>query len=521
MAVPRKSRLMSRPPWMRIRSVSEFLRAFASIPQASATRRRLRQIAAPLLPILGFDPSIGTTAVLYRKAIRRVHAEAEAIAFELQRAKLSGPGRLATLVLREVPRLAALIKAEQSAVALVDKIGPLARRLEERVRAGQYRLVRQFRRDPKAYFAPIDFIRMPSFVEGPGDFAIVVDFTAGRSMAPFLAALLGAFEGRSMRAARTQILNQLKDAGFQLVIGPKRARLQRRRGITETIERWQLADMLARSLRQHLGPMMQKVWREVILDFFLKEPSSVSRWFPQRPMARKGLQERTRRTSLLGMLLTGKVEFQRVGSHGFAGAFTQFEVQRAPYWPVVQYGYPGVITPRERKYLALQDPPGWRSVLWFFGAPVTAPKFSERGIRLHTGLKRSFFYSAAIEQATVRTALPASGTRFWFRMKNKEATKPFVPAVSMEVSPVLSRKGRRVVTFALKTQITYSATKVQGKKPVVFQRKVQGQRPSMFIERILARFAERQDELLRAIFQAARAYVELGDELFAKFLRAK
>jgi hypothetical protein len=91
----------------------------------------------------------------------------------------------------------------------------------------------------------------------------------------------------------------------------------------------------------------------------------------------------------------------------------------------------------------------------------------------------------------------------------------------MEVSPVLSRKGRRVVTFALKTQITYSATKAQGKKPVVFQRKVQGQRPSMFIERILARFAERQDEFLRAIFQAARAYVELGDEIFARFLQAK
>jgi hypothetical protein len=506
---------------MRIRSVSEFLRAFASIPQASATQRRLRQIAAPLLPIFGFDPSVGTAAVLYRRAISQVRAEAEAIAFELQRTEQPEPGRLATLVLREVPRLTALVKAERSAIALVDKIGPLARRIEARVRAGQSRLVRQFRRDRKAYFAPIDFVRMPSFVEGPGDFAIVVDFTAGRSMAPFLAALLGAFEGRSMRAARTQILNQLKDAGFELIVGPKRARLQRLRGVTETIERWQLADMLARSLRRHLGPMMQKVWREVVLDFFLKEPSSVSRWFPQRPMARKGWQERTRRTSLLGMLLTGKVEFQRVGSHGFAGAFTQFEVQRAPYWPIVQYGYPGMITPRERKYLALQDPPGWRSMLWFFGAPVTAPKFSERGIRLHTGLKRSFFYSAAIEQAMVRTTLPASGTRFWFRMKNKEVTKPFVPAVSMEVSPVVSRRGRRIVTFALKTQITYSATKAQGKKPVVFQRRVQGQRPSMFIERILARFAERQDELLRAIFQAARAYVELGDEIFARFLQAK
>jgi hypothetical protein len=506
---------------MRIRSVSEFLRAFTSVPQASAAQRRSRQIVAPLLPIFGFDPGVGAAAVLYRRAINRVRAEAEAIAFELLRAERADPGRLATLVLREVPRLAALIKAEQSAVALVDKIRPLARRLEARVRASQSRLVRQFRRDPKAYFAPIDFIRMPSFVEGPGDFAIVVDFTTGRSMASFLAALLGAFEGRSMRAARRQILDQLKDAGFELVVGPKRARLQRRRGVTETIERWQLAEKLAKSLSKHLGPIMQKVWREVVSDFFLREPSSVSRWFPQRPMARKGLREPTRRTSLLGMLLTGKVEFQRAGSHGFIGAFTQFEVQRAPYWPVVQYGFPGVITPRERRYLALQDPPGWRSMLWFFGAPVTAPKFSERGIRLHTGLKRSFFYSAAIEQAMVRTTLPASGTRFWFRMKNKEATKPFVPAVSTEVSPVLSRKGRRVVTFALKTQITYSATKVQGKKPVVFQRKVQGQRPSMFIERILARFAERQDELLHAIFQAARAYVELGDELFARFLRAK
>ena len=520
MASLRKSRPTSRPPWMRLRSVSEFLRAFASIPTASDARRRLRQIAAPLVPIFGFDPSVGTAAVLYRRAIRRVRAEAEAIAFELQRAGQPEPGHWATLVLRGVPRLAALVKAERSAVALVDRIGPLARHLEGRVRAGQSRLVQQFRRDSKAYFAPVDFIRMPSFIESPGDFAIVIDFTIGRSMAAFLAAILGAFEGRSMRAARTQILNQLKDAGFELIVGPKRARL-RRRGVTETTKRWELAETLAQSLSLHLGPMMQKVWREVVSDFFLREPSSVSRWFPQRPMARKGLRDQTRRTSLLGMLLTGKVEFQRVADHGFAGAFTRFEVQRAPYWPVVQYGFPGEITPRERKYLALQDPPGWRSVLWFFGAPVTAPKLSERGIRLHTGLKRSFFYSAAIEQTMVRTTLPASGTRFWFRMKSKEATKPLVPAVSTEVAPVVSRKGKRVVTFALKTQITYSATKVQGKKPVVFQRKVQGQRPSMFIERILARFAERQDALLQATFQAARAYVELGEEIFAKFLRAK
>jgi hypothetical protein len=43
----------------------------------------------------------------------------------------------------------------------------------------------------------------------------------------------------------------------------------------------------------------------------------------------------------------------------------------------------------------------------------------------------------------------------------------------------------------------------------------------MFIERILARFAERQDKLLDAVFRAARAYVELGEDIFTQFLRAK
>jgi hypothetical protein len=54
----------------------------------------------------------------------------------------------------------------------------------------------------------------------------------------------------------------------------------------------------------------------------------------------------------------------------------------------------------------------------------------------------------------------------------------------------------------------------------VFQRKVQGQRPSMFIERILALFAERQKILSDAVLRAGRAYIELGEELFTRFLKS-
>jgi hypothetical protein len=473
---------------------------------------------------MGLDPVAMEPAVLYRRAILKAHDEMESITFELQRSfrLVTEEKFLASLLLREVPRLAALVKAEHSAIALVDQMSALSRRLADRVRTGQRRLIQQFRRDPKAYFAPVQFISVPTFMEEPNDFAIVIDFATGQSMAPFLAAVLGAFEGRSQRTARETILNQLSAAGFRLVVGPRRARLERIRGAPETMRRWELADALAKSLTRFLGPPLKKLWDQVVSDFFLREPTSVSRWFPLRPMARKGLHPGMRRTSLLGMLRTGQVEFGRVLDRGFAGAFTKFQVQLAPYWPVVQYGYAGEIAPASKKYLALRDPPGWRSLTWFLGVPVTTPQISKRGITFHTGVRRiarrpkglPFFYSAATEQAAMRTTLPASGTRFWFRMKSKAATKPFVPVISTEIFPVVSRK-RKVVTYAIKTQITYSA---MAEKPAVFQRRVQGQRASLFIERILAQFTKRQAVLSNFVFQAARAYVEFGEDLFDKFL---
>jgi hypothetical protein len=42
----------------------------------------------------------------------------------------------------------------------------------------------------------------------------------------------------------------------------------------------------------------------------------------------------------------------------------------------------------------------------------------------------------------------------------------------------------------------------------------------MFIERILARFAERQTLLSGAVLRAGRAYVELGEKLFTRFLES-
>jgi hypothetical protein len=477
----------------------------------------LRQVAAPLLPIVGWDPTSRHLTVLFRSAIFKAQKEFEAISWESKQSiRLKNRQTLVSLLLQDVPRLAALIKAEQSAIALVEEITGLSRRLEEQVRAKQYQLIRQFRRDPKAYFKPVQFINIPGFREGPGDFAIVIDFSTGRSIASFLAAALGAFEGRSMHTASQTILKQLSDAGFRLVVGRKQARLERVRGAAAAT-RTELTWSLVESLSRFLGPSLKELWDQVVSDFFLKEPTSVSRWFPQRPMARKGLHTGTRQNSLLGMLQTGRVEFAPVADYrGIAGAFTGFEVQRAPYWPIVQYGYSGEIVPRERKFLALRDPPGWQSVTWFFGVPATAPKVSKRSITLHSGVWRSFYYSSKVERAAIRTTLPSSGTRFWFRTKSKEATKPFVPVISTEIAPVLSRK-RKVVTYAIKTQITYRAT---ARGPAVFQRKVQGQRPSMFIERILARFAERQTFLSDAVLRAGRAYVELGEKLFTKFLES-
>jgi hypothetical protein len=516
--MPRRPATHQSSSSLRLRHVAEFLRAFTSVPRSSAVRQRLRQVAAPLLPIVGWDPTSRHLTVLFRSAIFKAQKEFEAISWELKQAiRLKNRQTLVSLLLQDVPRLAALIKAEQSAVALVEEITGLSRRLEEQVRAKQYQLIRQFRRDPKAYFKPVQFIKIPSFRESSGDFAIVIDFSTGRSIASFLAAALGAFEGRSMHTASQTILKQLSDAGFRLVVGPKRARLEPVRGAAATT-RTDLTWTLVESLNHFLGPSLKKLWDQVVSDFFLKEPTSVSRWFPQRPMARKGLHTGTRQNSLLGMLQTGRVEFAPVADYrGIAGAFTGFEVQRAPYWPIVQYGYSGEIVPRERKFLALRDPPGWQSVTWFFGVPATASKVSKRSITLHSGVRRSFYYhSSKVERAAIRTTLPSSGTRFWFRTKSKEATKPFVPVVSTEIAPVLSRK-RKVVTYAIKTQITYRAT---AKGPAVFQRKVQGQRPSMFIERILARFAERQTLLSDAVLRAGRAYVELGEKLFTRFLES-
>jgi hypothetical protein len=88
--------------------------------------------------------------------------------------------------------------------------------------------------------------------------------------------------------------------------------------------------------------------------------------------------------------------------------------------------------------------------------------------------------------------------------------------VLTELTPVVSKKNK-VVTYAIKTQITYNA--ITSGQPAVFRRKVRGQRPSLFIERLLAQFATRQDILSPAVMQAAKAYVEIGEELFTALLQ--
>jgi hypothetical protein len=520
--MPRRPSIPKRlPSSYSLKHLSEFYRAFTTVPGV----QRLRRAVAPILPISGFALTIDKSAVLYRRAIFQLQKELEQIGLDLivEQEKVRENVKQMSLLLRNVPRLAALMRAESSAISVVDQISSVTRNLTDKVRSRQRSLRRTFLREPRAYFGSIEFAQMPGLAMKPNEFVIVLDFTTGRSMAPFLGALFGAFSGRGMSEAQRLIEQELSATGFRLIVGPKRSQLQGLRGVAATQSKAVLAARLAGILREYLGPVFQAVWREVVEDFFLRQPTSVSRWFPQRPMARKGLHPETRERSLMGMLLTGKAVFERVVDRGFAGAFTGFRVELAPYWWVVEYGYAGEILPKSQKALALRDPPGWRSMTWFFGVPVTKPRISERSIILHSGVVsrggrskgRPFFYSASAEQAMIRMTLPSSGTRFWFETRSPSVKRPYIPAVLTELTPVVSKKNK-VVTYAIKTQVTYNA--ITNRQPAVFRRKVRGQRPSLFIERLLAQFAARQDILSPAVMRAAKAYVEVGEELFTALL---
>jgi hypothetical protein len=95
------------------------------------------------------------------------------------------------------------------------------------------------------------------------------------------------------------------------------------------------------------------LFKKAVNDIFFVEPTSVSRWFPARPMGRKSLGGQ----GLAQMLMTGHAVFMPImGKKGFAGAFIGFDTQKAPYWHVVQYGFHGTIEPTTSPFLTLKDP---------------------------------------------------------------------------------------------------------------------------------------------------------------------
>lgn len=327
----------------------------------------------------------------------------------------------------------------------------------------------------------------------PNSFGFVIDFSAAGSLNEFLGSFFMAFgRNKAIRNEVRNLLSGIKGVGkFKITsMGIVKETKAGIRSIpTKALQR--VADLV---IGKYLEPALDKLFEEVVKDIFLREPSSVSRWFPARPISRKGLKDQ--KHSLLGMLLTGRAEFIQVEStNGWAGVFHRFETDLAPYWYVVQYGYPKNIRPRTHQVLALRDPDPefWQKVQWFFGVPVGRYRVNKSSVSLHPAIAKKYrnkpYYEvSAGTKARVPLLLP-SGRKFSMALWREERAS-FTPVV----------RAGKVVTYSLSVKPTEG----------LFRKEVRGQRASMFVERIIARMAQRQRMLTQAFFNAASAYLFAG-----------
>ena len=342
----------------------------------------------------------------------------------------------------------------------------------------------------------------------------VIDFSAAGGIEAFLSSFFSALGGNDPTIA-AQIRSILSELGSNFVITPKGIARMTKTG-PRVVSRGQIKQRVDRAMNKIINKVlmptvqrhMETLWKEVVEDFFLRMPTSVSRWFPGRPMSRKGLRDRT--NSLLGMLLTGKVEFwPRIGVNleekGFVGAIANFDTNRAPYWYVVEYGYPGRIHAKEGRGLTLKDPDPswWRKVQWWFGAPVEKPRFTWSGetpvgVSLHPGGRKRRIGKSDIVKISQKTLAKAkvpvllpSGRRFTMSVHRSVLYNPRGPVMY----------GRKVVTYSLTVTPT-----------AIVRESVRGQRASLFVERLIAEMSKRQKILEPAFFNAAAVMLLAGEQ---------
>lgn len=426
------------------------------------------------------------------------------------------------------PRIKALVEYERAAVMNISDIESLLEyipvtgltRFEMMVRASSIGIATEFAKHTERYFAgglfpatavPSRLSRVRRVVEQAfaglqqGDFRFVIDFTTAGSVNDFLASFFASFAGKPAATELKQIIAKEIAAGRiprRIEVSAKRGIVEKTKGGYRSAVGWVPPAMLQSILDKYLTPALERAWQQAVRDFFLRKPTSVSRWFPMRPMARKGLSDEVK--SLMGMLLSGKPTLigvtKRTKGGGFYGVFKGFEVSRAPYWTSVEYGQPGVIKPRKGKYLKLQDPPYWQHIVWTLGQEPSGIKLDTRigETRLlpdmpkwrvvesrPKGYKGMMTYLRTNKPVTWRTMMP-SGYRF--------SAQPFLRR--SQIRPVV-HKGV-AVTFRVERGV-----------PRLVKR-VRGQRPSFFLERIIASFNEYNDFMQPALLEAASVFLVYG-----------
>lgn len=325
----------------------------------------------------------------------------------------------------------------------------------------------------------------------PHSFGFVIDFSAAGGLGEFLGSFFMALgRNRQIRQEIRAELSRIKGIGkFKITAA---GIVKETKAGVRSIPTRHLQSIADKVIERYIVPSLNELFYEVVEDFFLREPTSVSRWFPARPMSRKGLKDR--KHSLLGMMLTGRAEIYPTKSgRGFAGVFQRFDTNLAPYWYIVQYGYPRSIQPRTHKVLALRDPDPhfWHSVQWFFGAPANRQiKVNKTSTVYHPYPRRKYrghyYYEAPKGMKARFPVLLPSGKKFSMAMWREEHVE-YTPAVS---------EGK-IRTYAL----TVAPPQTQ------YRKEVRGQRASLFIERIIAKMAQKQKILTQSFFRAATAYL--------------
>jgi hypothetical protein len=482
-----------------------------------------RKIATPMLPILRHlyvrtgdltRLPYGQVVGFYRPMVTELTKSLEDI---LQLSKMS-PEAVAAGLKVALPRIAVFKRLFSLVGADVDDIERAADRLLHLSADHAYKLRRAIETQRAKFMYRGVSMPIPSFMQvirpailnlpQPENFAIVVDFSTVGAIGPFLKAVLTGLANDEVWG--NVVKSQLEGLFGEVTITPKGVRIRDRNTRRMRALRFTELEQIAPTIiAKYLSKRMDGLFFHAVQDIFFIEPTSVSRWFPARPMGRKSLGGQ----GLAQMLMSGHAVFLPTtiskGKKGFAGAFMGFDTQRAPYWHVVQYGFHGMIEPTTSPFLTLRDPdPEWWSrVQWLFGARtrpdilkenyVTISKTSgtryhpftitQRGRVVHKRGK----HSTPVEFGKVRipVMMPSGYPRFTMRLHS-----------SAEIRKVRER-ARKVLTY----EVTIRPHPIRKKR-------VRGQRASLFIERILAKIAERQKLLQPDLFNAATAFVTLAEK---------